>query len=147
MRTDGRVAFFLLQANPSQDDALIEEDIVADFRRFADDNAGSMINEETPADPGTGMDFNTGEKPIDMGDKSCREIPVMAPEGMGDPVQPEGMESRVAGDYLQNAPGGGVLPENRLNIFSDPFYHFVNTKIAFKAMRFGQNRISFSAFR
>jgi hypothetical protein len=74
-------------------------------------------------------------------------MPVMAPEGMGDPVQPEGMESRVAGDYLQNAPGGGVLPEDRLNIFPDPFYHFVNTKIAFKAMRFGQNRISFSAFR
>jgi hypothetical protein len=78
-----------------------------------------VIDEETPADLGAGMDLNTGEKPIDMGDKSCREIPATAPEGMGDPVQPEGMESRVAGDDLQDAPGGGVLPENRLNIFPD----------------------------
>jgi hypothetical protein len=74
-------------------------------------------------------------------------MPVMAPEGMRNPVHPDGMKARIAGNDLQGAPRSGVLPEDRLNIFPDPFYHFVNTKIAFKAMRFGQNRISFSAFR
>jgi hypothetical protein len=46
----------------AQSYALVQEHIVADFRRFTDNNAKTMINEEAFTDHCAGVDFDAGEK-------------------------------------------------------------------------------------
>ena len=63
---DGRMPFHILQALPSsggkrsQRYSLIDFDVVPDNRGFANDNAGSVINEKILPDDGAGMDIDAG---------------------------------------------------------------------------------------
>jgi len=50
-----------------------------------------MVNEEPPADAGSGMDFNTGQETPNMGKQAGWKLEFMAPEKMRNTVQPQGM--------------------------------------------------------
>ena len=66
----GWVALLPLRAGAAEGDALVEVAVVADLRRFADDDAHAVIDEETLADRGAGVDLNAGEIAGHVGDHS-----------------------------------------------------------------------------
>jgi hypothetical protein len=116
------VSLFLLQCNPTQDDALIQVNIVSYFRSLSDDYTRAMIDEKAAADLCAGMYFDSRQKTVDMGKQSATEPELPQPQAVGNTVHPSGVESRIAGKNLQNTPGCRVFLEYRLDIF---LYHFI----------------------
>ena len=57
---DGVAVFVQLEALCAKRDALIELHVLADGRRFADDDAGAVVDEEAAADLRAGMDVDAG---------------------------------------------------------------------------------------
>jgi hypothetical protein len=60
------VSLLLLQSHPTQDDPLIEVNVISDLRSFADDYTGAVIDEETAPDFRTRVYFDTREKSVHM---------------------------------------------------------------------------------
>ena len=58
---DGRMALAALEAGAAEGDALVDRHAVADLGRLADDDAGSVVDEEVAADPRAGMDLDPGQ--------------------------------------------------------------------------------------
>lgn len=67
---DGRVTFTMILAGAAKGNALINGHIVTDFGCLADHNTGTVVNEEPPADCGTGVNLNAGAALCDGGDPS-----------------------------------------------------------------------------
>ena len=65
---------------------MVKGHVVADLRRFADHDAKSVVDEETPADGGTGVNFDAREQAGDIGHPARRQAPVPQPQPMGNPV-------------------------------------------------------------
>lgn len=59
---------------------MIHRDVIADFGCFADDDAGSVVNEKAFADFGAGVDFNTGQKPCNLGKDSGKKPKILSPQ-------------------------------------------------------------------
>jgi hypothetical protein len=59
-----------------------------------------------------------------MGKQSGAEPQFPQPQGVGNPVHPDGMKSRIAGENLQNTSGRRVFIEYCLYIFSYGFKKF-----------------------
>ncbi len=76
-----------------------------------------MVNEESSADSGAGVDFNAGQKTIDMGDETSKKLKSMTPEKMSQAMEPQGMESWIAEYYLQHTPCRRVFGKYRSNVF------------------------------
>jgi len=55
-----RVALAFVFASSTQCDAMVNRAIVTDLSCFADDNPHAVVNEQTFADLGPGMDFDSG---------------------------------------------------------------------------------------
>jgi hypothetical protein len=55
-----------LLAGAAERDTLVEGDMVADDRRFADHNSHTMVDEEATADLSAGMDFDAGDKAAEL---------------------------------------------------------------------------------
>jgi hypothetical protein len=50
--------------------------------------------------------------------ETSQELEPVLPKEVGDTVEPQGMESRIAEDNIQRAPRRRVFGEDRSNIFS-----------------------------
>jgi hypothetical protein len=118
------VTFFLLQGYPPKDDALIQVNIISYFRGLAYYNTGAVINEKVAADLCTGMYFDTRKKAVHMRKKPGTEQPSMYPKMVGDPMHPDGVESRITGKDFYGASRSGVFFEDCLYIFSYGFKKF-----------------------
>ena len=86
----------LVPGDPAQSHAVIHGNIIADFSGFTDDHSHTVINEELAADPGAGMNLDAGDEAGDLRSKSAEKEHVMRPEPVGDAMQPDGMQPRIA---------------------------------------------------
>ena len=86
----------------------VDEDVVSHLRCLADNDPHPVVDDHPPADHGSGMDLNSRKEPADMGDKPGPEFQVVGLEPVGPPVEPEGVEPRVADEDLKRGAGGGV---------------------------------------
>jgi hypothetical protein len=77
-----------------------------------------VVDKETPADFGTGMDLDPSEKAPHLRNETAKKIKPALPQKMSHSVENHGMEARVAKDYLKNAAGRRITFKNSLNIFS-----------------------------
>src|SRR5579883_3260687 len=57
--SDGGMALAGRFPSASERYALIEQHVVADFRRLADHHPHAVVDEQTPADPGAGMNLDS----------------------------------------------------------------------------------------
>ena len=57
---DGGMALAGVFPGAAQRHAMVNHDIIADFGCFPDDDPHAMVDEQTPADPRSGMDFDPG---------------------------------------------------------------------------------------
>ena len=105
---------------------MIEENIVAQFGRFADDYAHSVINEQPFADLGPGMNLNTSQKSCKLRDQPRGNKPAQSVQTMRDPMQHHCMQAGVAEKHLKCVlcgrifalDGADVLPQRCKHGFS-----------------------------
>jgi hypothetical protein len=76
-----------------------------------------MIDEEAASNCRAGMDFNSSKCAADMGYDPGESVPLVAVKKMGDSVHPNGMEARVAEEYLEKILGGRIPFDNSLHVF------------------------------
>jgi len=120
---EGGVAFPLFFAGAAESDSLVEEDIVADFGGFADDDAHAVIDEEAAANARAGVDFDAGEEAADLGEDAGEEGYSPAIELMGKAVNEDCVEAGVAQEDLEDALGGWVFPKDGIDLLPDSSKH------------------------
>ena len=77
-----------------------------------------MVDEEPPADSGSGMNFDACQEATDVGNKTSWESELMSPQEVGGTMKPESMEAWIEKDDLPCAPRRWVPSKNCLDIFS-----------------------------
>ena len=103
----------------AQGDALVELDAVADLGRLADDDAGAVIDEESAADRGAGMDVDAGLAVCVFGHHPRDQRHAQAKEHVGQAIDGDGAQARVAEDDLVETLGGGVAVEGGLDVLGE----------------------------
>ena len=93
--------FCLFPAYPPERYPVIKGHIVPDLGGFPDDHAHAMIYEEFFSNTGARMYFYAGKEAADVGKEPPEEKEFPDPEPVGHPVEPEGVEPRVAEENLQ----------------------------------------------
>jgi uncharacterized protein (TIGR03437 family) len=116
---ESRVAFAAFLAGAAEGDALIEQAVVTDFGSLADDDAHAVIDEETAADAGAGVDLDACEEPAGLGDDAGQQGDAGAVKLVGEAVQEDGVEAGIAEHDFQAALGGGILAEDGVELFAD----------------------------
>jgi hypothetical protein len=82
-----------------------------------------MVNEEAPTDSGARVNFNSGDKTVEVRQTARHQAEFMLPEEMSQTVKPQRMQSGVAEKHFQSAPRRWVFGEDGLNIFFQSFEH------------------------
>ena len=67
-------------AGSAQGDALIDGDVAAHDGGFADDNTGSVVDEQAAAQERARMDIDASEKAGELRNDACRQPQVRTPE-------------------------------------------------------------------
>ena len=113
---DDSPALVLGEALCSKRDALVDLDVISDPGSLADDNTCSMIDEETLADGGAGVNVRTGNAVSMFAHHPWHQRHAEFKQFVGDPIDHHRKEARVAVDNLVGALGGGVSVECRLGV-------------------------------
>src|SRR5690348_5125335 len=117
---DRRMALLLLEAGASQRYALVDKDVVADFRGLADHHAHPMVDEQSSPDGGAGMDFDAGDPTGKFAQKPAEKTEAMLPKPMRRAVHPDRVQPRVGKHYFEHGARGRVAVENRLDVLAHP---------------------------
>jgi len=75
-----------------------------------------VVNEESRADLGPGMDLDSGEKPGEVREETGEEIETVPPEPMGEAVKRNGMEAGIAEEHLEDRSRSWISIEGGLDI-------------------------------
>jgi hypothetical protein len=79
----------------AQRDVLVKRDIVADFRRFADNHPHAVIDEQTATNGRAGVDFDAGQDPGRLGNKPRQDPPIVAPKRAGNAMPQHRVEAWI----------------------------------------------------
>ena len=94
----------LHDAGAAQGHALVDQAVIADLRGRADDDAGAVVNDQTAADGGGGMNFDTRQPLGDLAQKPGQKLTSMTPQPMADAVTDDGMQAVVKQENFQLRP-------------------------------------------
>src|SRR5260221_5153806 len=112
----GRVPLPFFPAGASEGHAMVERDIRADLGRLADHHAHAVIDEQTGTEPGAGVDLDPGEGAAKVRNEPAGPAQAQAPERVRDPVEPEGVQARIGGEYFPPAPRRRIAVEDRAQV-------------------------------
>jgi hypothetical protein len=73
------MAFQLLMGGPTEDNTLIDQYIIPDLCCFPDDHAHAMVDEESPADLGSGVNLDPCQEAAEVGEQTAEEAEPMPP--------------------------------------------------------------------
>ena len=96
--------------------ALVEFDVVADVRGSANNNAGTVVNEKAVADASGGVNVNACFPVGKLRQHTRHQGHVVQVEGVGEPIEGDGIEAGVGKNHFIQALGGRVPLENGLGI-------------------------------
>ena len=96
-----RVTFAGVLAGTAEGDTLIERTVVADLRRFTDDNPGSVVDEESFANGSTRVDFNAGDRSCRLADSTCGEEVSFFIQSVGNFVREHRMQTGVEQQHFE----------------------------------------------
>ncbi len=120
---DGRVTLAVILAGTAKGNALINGHIITNLSGFANDNAGTMIDEEPSSDSGTGMDLNTGTAFGVGRDPSGQQQMVAFIQTVGESMPTQRSDAGVTKQHFGRAAGGRVTGENGGDIFFQMIKH------------------------
>jgi hypothetical protein len=82
-----------------------------------------MVEEESPANLGTGVNLHPGKETIHVRNESTEEMKLALPQRMGQAMKPECMQARIEQYNLQPSSGCRISGEDCADIFSQQFKH------------------------
>ena len=80
-----------LLAGAAQGHPLIDGHVAPDLGRLADDDARTVVDEQSLADGRPGVDLDLSQQATDLGDEPGRERHLTHPQCMGHPMEQNGM--------------------------------------------------------
>ena len=130
MRTDDdpllqrRVALGALgQRGAAQGHALIDGAVIPHFGHFTDHDAHAVVDEDTVADLGAGVDLDAGKPAAPVRDPAGQPGPATAPAAVRDAMQYQGVEARIGKHHIPLAARGRVAFEDALDVGLDTGKH------------------------
>ena len=84
---NGRVALALVLTGTAQRNAVENQTVVTDLRSLANHDAHTVVNDQTAADGGTGVDLDAGEMAGDLRVQTGQKQQFMLIQPVGDPVK------------------------------------------------------------
>src|ERR1700743_507183 len=124
---DRRMAFPLLVAGPAECNTLVDQNVVANFRSLADNNARTVIDEKTPPDLRSRVDFNAGQKTRNLRDEPRNDRDVRLVQPMRETVQQNGVEAGVTEEDFNGALRRWVFTKYGIDLFPDSGKHASNS--------------------
>jgi hypothetical protein len=115
----------LLVTSATESDTLIKEYVVTDLSGFPYHDTGSVIDEETTSDDGGRVNFDSGEKPAELGNQTGHKWHAPLVKQMSQPVGHRGVQARIAKENLKYAPCRGIPAKDGCDLFPNRFYHFL----------------------
>jgi hypothetical protein len=82
-----------------------------------------VVDKETAADGGAGVDFDSGEESAGLRDESRLKGHAPAVQFVRHAVRQDGVKAGVAQDDFDHALGGRVFPEDGVDLFADGAEH------------------------
>ena len=119
----GRVALSGLLAGTAQGHALVKGAAVAHLGGLADDDAGAVVNENSPPELCRRVYLNAGEKPHNLGQKPGGETKAMVPEPVRRAVPHYRVKPRIENQDAEGAGRRRVALANGGNIFFKTVKH------------------------
>ena len=96
-------------ARAAERHALIQQTVVADLGRLADDDAGAVVDDEAAADRRAGVNFDAGPELRPLGHGAGDEKAAMAVKPVRDAVIDRCVQAVIQQDDLNGRPRGGVV--------------------------------------
>lgn len=134
--------FAFTERCPSQCHSLINGAVISDFRRFADHDSTTMIDENPPANDRSGMDLDTGCNSRQMRKEPCEPFQAVIPAPVRSPVNENGLKSGITGQNLPRIAGGWITFNNTFDIFAKTTEHVSRQELTIREQdnnRFGKN--------
>jgi len=113
----GRMPFALCPRGAPQGNAVIDGNIVANFRSLADDHAAAMVDEKAPSNPGCWVNFNQGEGAGNRTDQPGQQEAAPLPQPMGDAVQKQSVDAWVGEEDLPAVASCRIPLKDTVDIF------------------------------
>ncbi|MDT7732885.1 MAG: hypothetical protein QOE12_59 [Mycobacterium sp.] len=120
---DGGVTLAGLGAGSAERDPVVDGDVVAYLRRFADHHPRRVIDEQTLADDCAGVDVHAGQNSGDLTEGARSDLCAASPQPVTDPMAPDGVHARVGEHDLQRAGNGGITVLCRLDVAPESGEH------------------------
>ena len=98
------------RARAAEGHTLIEQAVVADLRRRADDDPHTVVDDQTPSDLRRRMDLHAGAPPRDLRHPAPQKFHMMRKQPMRNAMVHDGMQAVVQPEYFKFAPRRGVIP-------------------------------------
>ena len=105
-------------AGAAEGDALVEQAVVADFRRRADDDAGPVVDDQPPSDFGRRVDLDAGEEFGELREEAGEKTQAVGIKPMGGAVEKGGVEAVVEQRHFQRAARRRVVFPVRADVFN-----------------------------
>ena len=97
---------------------MVKRDIVTDDSGFTDHHAHAMVDEKPAADGGARMNLDTGQHARQMCREAAQPAKAVPPEPMGDTMQDQGVNARIAGQNLPERAYCRIAVKDRTNILT-----------------------------
>ena len=103
------MAFAGILAGTAQRYSVVDGAVIPDLAGLAEHDAHAVVDEQAPADLGTGVDLDGGLVAAVLADPAGKEkVPVLI-QPVGNAVVDQDMEAGVQQDDLQHATCGGIF--------------------------------------
>ena len=105
---DRGMSLAALLPRPAQGDPLVHGDVVADRSGLTDDDAHTMVDEDSLTNSGSRVNLDPGDRPIQLGQQAGGQEETSAPQPVRYAVQRDGVESGRGQNRLDGRAGGWV---------------------------------------
>ena len=106
------------ERDAAEDDALVEEAVVADARGLADDDPHPMVDEHAAPDRRAGVNLDPGDEAVRMRDRARGERRAVGPEIVRRAMKPERVDAGIKERDLEGAARGGIVGAHSGEIFA-----------------------------
>ena len=87
---------------------------------LADYHPHSVVNEQAPADAGSGMNFDSGEETCALREPAAEQEKTVVPEPVIDPIEPKRMQAGIAQEHFEAGLCRGITLEDGGDVLANP---------------------------
>ena len=127
--------FAAVLAGPAQSHALVYDAVVADLRRFADDDAHAVVDEHAPADFSGRVNLYARTPPRMLGYPAGQEEALVPKQKVAQAVVENGVKAGIEKEHFCAGARGRVVFPNRFDVGPDSIEHRLPSfgKFSFKS--------------